>query len=116
MTAQVLKFCLILQCKFLPETTDTSEVDETASCHNKGTNAAPVEIGDIVVVHSDKQPRGFWKVGRVKRTITGRDGKTRGAAVRVTTCQGRPILLHRPIQSLEISLQEKAVATEFTRG
>ena len=31
--------------------------------HNKGTDATPVEIGDIVVVHSDKQPRGFWKLG-----------------------------------------------------
>ena len=49
--------------------------------HNKGTNAAAVEIGDIVVVHSEKQPRGFWKLGRVERTITCRDGKTRGAAV-----------------------------------
>ena len=81
--------------------------------HNKGTNAAPVEIGDIVVVHSDKQPRGFRKLGRVERTITGRDGKTRGAAVRVTNRQGRPTVLHCPIQCLyplEISLQEKAVS------
>ena len=81
--------------------------------HNKGTDATPVEIGDIVVVHSDKQPRGFWKLGRVERTITGRDGKTRGAAVRVTNRQGRPTMLHRPIQCLyplEISLQEKAVS------
>ena len=79
--------------------------------HHKGTNAAPVEIGDIVVVHSDNQPRGFWKLARVERTITGRDGKIRGAAVRVTNRQGRPTMLHRPIQCLyplEISLQEKA--------
>ena len=68
--------------------------------HNKGTNAASVEIGDIVVVHSDKQPRGFWKLGRVEHTITGRDGKTRGAAVRVTNRQGQPTVLHCPIQCL----------------
>ena len=81
--------------------------------HNKGTNAAPVEIGDIVVVHSDKQTRGFRKLGRVERTITGRDGKTREAAVRVTNRQGRPTVLHCLIQCLyplEISLQEKAVS------
>ena len=29
---------------------------------HKGTDAAPVEIGDIVVVHSDKQARGFGKL------------------------------------------------------
>ena len=81
--------------------------------HNKGTNATPVEIGDVVVVHSDKQPRGFWKLVRVECTIMSRDGKIRGAAVRVTNCQGRLTLLHRPTQCLyplEISLQKKAVS------
>ena len=81
-------------------------------CRNKGSNAAPVEIGDIVVVHSDKQPRGFWKRVCVECKIIGRDGKIRGAAVRVTTRQGQQILLHHLIQCLyplEISLLEKAV-------
>ena len=49
--------------------------------HNKETDAAPVEVGDIIVVHHDNQPRGFWKLARVESTITGRDGKIRGAAV-----------------------------------
>ena len=79
--------------------------------HHKGTDATPVEAGDIVVVHSDNQPRGFWKLARVERTITGRDGKIRGAAVRVANGQGRPTILHSPIQclyQLEISFQERA--------
>ena len=49
--------------------------------HNKGTNAAPVEIGDIVVVYTEKHPRAFGKLAQVERTITGQDGKIRGAAV-----------------------------------
>ena len=77
--------------------------------HHKGTDAAPVEVGDVVVVHNDNQPRGFWKLARVKRTITGRDGKTRAAAVRVTNSQGQPTMLHHPIQCLyplEVNSQE----------
>ena len=41
----------------------------------------------------------------------GRDGKITGAAIRVTNHQGRPTVLHCPIQCLyplEISLQGKA--------
>ena len=49
-----------------------------AHCHNKGTDAAPVEVGDIVVVQSDSQPKGLWKLVRVEHMIIGRD---RGAAV-----------------------------------
>lgn len=78
--------------------------------HNKGTDAAPVQVGDVVVVHCDNQPRGFWKLARVEQTITGRDGRTRGAAVRVANSKGRATTLHRPIQSLyplEINSQEK---------
>jgi hypothetical protein len=83
--------------------------------HHKGIDADPVEVGDVVVVHSDNQPRGFWKLARVERTITGRDGKIRGAAVRIANSQGQPTILHRPIQCLyplEINFQEKAESQE----
>ena len=79
--------------------------------HNKGTDAAPVEVGDVVVVQNDGQPRGFWKLARVEDIIMGKDGKIRGAAVRVADKQGRPITLHRPIQCLyplEINYQEES--------
>ena len=83
--------------------------------HHKGIDAAPVEVGDIVVVHSDNQPRGFWKLARVERTITGRDGEIRGVAVRIANSQGQPTTLQRPIQCLyllEINFQEKAKSQE----
>ena len=79
--------------------------------HNKGTDAAPVQVGDVVVIHNENQPRGFWKLARVERTIVGRDGKIRGAEVQVATSHGQPTVLHRPIQCLyplEIKVQEKA--------
>ena len=83
--------------------------------HHKGIDAAPVEVGDVVVVHNDSQPRGFWKLARVERTIKGRDGKIRGAAVRIANNQGQPTTLHRPIQCLyplEINSQEEAESQE----
>ena len=42
-----------------------------------------VSVGDIVVVHSDDKPRGFWKLARVKDLITGYDGQVRGAVLKV---------------------------------
>ena len=64
------------------------------------TDATPVKVGDVVVVHSDNQPRGFWKLARVVQTITGQDGKMRAATVRVANRQGHPTTLPRPIQCL----------------
>ena len=78
--------------------------------HNKGTEVAPVEVGDVVVIHSENQPRGFWKLARVERTITGHDGKIRGAAVRVTNSQGHSTIMQCPIQCLyplEINSKEE---------
>ncbi len=63
-------------------------------------NAPPVSVGDIVVVHSDDQPRGFWKLATVEDTVIGRDGYTRGAVLKVANKGKRPSVLHRPIQRL----------------
>ena len=68
--------------------------------HSQGTEPAPVTVGDIVIVHSDNQPRGFWKLARVEQTTEGRDGQIRGAIVRVAGSQGRATTLHGPIQCL----------------
>ena len=43
----------------------------------------PVKIGDIVVVHEENCPRGFWKVAKVENLLTGRDGLVRGAILRM---------------------------------
>ena len=69
--------------------------------HNKGdTQAIPASIGDIVVVHGEKQPRGFWRLGKVEDLVTGRDGHVRGAKIRVASKGRGPTVLYRPIQRL----------------
>ncbi len=69
--------------------------------HNRGSaDAARVSVGDIVVVHSEDQPRGFWNLGRVKEVVIGRDGEARGAVVRVANKGRRSTLLQRPVQRL----------------
>ena len=76
---------------------------ELRDCHryDKGkSNVVPIAIGDVVVVHSEERPRGFWKLARVEDTIIGRDGQTRGAVVRVHAKGNRTLILQRPIQRL----------------
>ena len=82
-----------------------------AHWYDKGTDAAPVKVGGVVVVHNQNQPSGFWKLARVEPTITGRNGKIRGAEVRVAASHVQPTVLQRPIQCLfplEIKVQELA--------
>ena len=62
-----------------------------------GTNDAVV--GDIVIVHDDKHPRGLWKLGRIEKLLPGADGNVRGAFIRVRS-KGRSSILKRPLQRL----------------
>lgn len=43
------------------------------------SDPSDVAVNDIVIVHPEKQPRGFWKLSLVNELVTGRDGKVRGA-------------------------------------
>ena len=74
-----------------------------------------VNIGDIVVVHSDEKRRGFWNMGRIEDVIIGTDGETRGAVVSVYTGQKRSKLIRRPLQKLfplEINEREAELLDE----
>ena len=66
----------------------------------KSTNPTPIAVGDMVVVHDEEQPRGFWRLARVENLITGADGLVRGATVRVKSKTRRSSTLRRPIQLL----------------
>lgn len=69
-------------------------------CYNTGKpDAKPVSKGDVVLVHDDK-PRGFWRLARVLKTVTGHDGRIRGAVLKVSSPTGRPSTLRRPLQLL----------------
>ena len=66
----------------------------------KRNHSEEISIGDIVVIHNDQKPRGFWNLGRVEETIPGKDGLIRSAIVRVYTGGKRSKLFRRPVQLL----------------
>ena len=60
-----------------------------------------VSVGDLVLVHDEGHPRSHWKLGKVKRILTSKDGQNRGAEVRVQAKKSRRTsLLRRPLQLL----------------
>jgi hypothetical protein len=59
-----------------------------------------VSLGDIVVVHEESRPRGLWRLGKVEGLISGADGQTRGAVVKVLSRNGRSTTIKRPVQRL----------------
>jgi hypothetical protein len=59
-----------------------------------------VAVGEIVVVHNENKPRGYWALGRVEQTLPGGDNQIRSATVRVYTGGKQSKLLRRPVQRL----------------
>ena len=59
-----------------------------------------ITTGDVAVVHDENLPRGFWKLGKVEEVIASRDGRVRGATVRLASRNRQQTLIHRPIQLL----------------
>ena len=53
----------------------------------------------VVYVHEEHQPRVHWKMGKIESVMEGRDGKIRGATVKVIT-RGKPTYLNRPLTRL----------------
>ena len=58
-----------------------------------------MNIGDVVLLHEDNKPRGFWKLAIVRELVIGKDGEARGAVVKT----GSGSLLRRPLQRLDLS-------------
>ena len=50
-----------------------------------------------MIIFEEKQPRHLWKVGRVTRVIPGRDGRIRGAEVKVGK---NKVFIKRPVNRL----------------
>ena len=69
-----------------------------STTHSK--KPADLSVGDVVIVHSERLPRGLWKLGRIQELLKGRDGHCRAAIVKTTASDGQPVLLHLPIQLL----------------
>ena len=83
----------------------TEYLSELRECHQysaaKKTSYHPsVSCGDIVIVHDESIPRGFWKLEQVQEVHSGPDGLPRSALVRVVTRDRQHTLLKRPLQLL----------------
>ena len=73
---------------------------EMHSHYKKSSRTPRVAVGDVVIIHSDDQPRGMWRLGKVEELLTGPDGEHRAAVLRVAG-QGRSAKrLRRPVQRL----------------
>lgn len=87
------------------------ELREAQRQRKKTSDTESIEVGDIVLVHDEGKPRGFWKLARIEDLIIGKDGKTRGAVLRVGSSGERTTTLRRPVQRLyplEIQAQTQA--------
>ena len=59
-----------------------------------------IKVGDVVIVKDEHLPRGHWKLGVVQEVLTGRDGLTIAAVIKVAASDQRYSILRRPIQLL----------------
>ena len=66
----------------------------------KRSECSTIAVGDVVLVHEENRPRGFWKVAKVESLSKGADGLIRGATVRLCSADNRLSLLRRPLQLL----------------
>ena len=77
------------------------ELRESHRTNQGRSEASPIAIGDIVLVHNEHQPRGYWKLARVEETIVGKDGRIRGAVLSFLHAKsGGVTLLRRPLRLL----------------
>lgn len=67
-------------------------------CHRD--DKSQVSIGQVVIVKDEHLPHGLWKLGYVKELLTGKDGQTRAATVRIVSRDRQHTILNRPIQLL----------------
>ena len=68
--------------------------------YKKRSSSGKFSVGDIVIVHNDKKPRGFWNLGKVEKTLPGRDGLVRSAVIHVYTNDKQTKLFLRLVQLL----------------
>ena len=72
-----------------------------------------INVGDVVCVKEDKQPRQKWSIARVQSLVKGRDGKVRAAAIKVHDKRGNIIQMYRPLQKLfPIELESRETSKE----
>ena len=67
----------------------------------KNTGTSVPNVGDVVIVFDDKQPRQLWKLGRIVELVKSRDDEIRGAKVKLSKTKniiGRPVNRLYPVE------------------
>ena len=64
------------------------------------TRVSAISVGNVVVVHEESLPRGFWKLGLVEELFSGWVGVARAGLVRLASRDGKRSFLRQPIQRL----------------
>jgi len=67
---------------------------------NSGSPESSIAVNDLVMLHGEGRPRGFWKLAKVENLMIGSDGRIRGATVRVSSKDGTTTTLQRPLSLL----------------
>lgn len=80
---------------------------ELRETHRYRRKSSVAEVGDIVLIHDDSKPRGFWKLARVTDMITGRDGQKRGAILKVASSGDHETTPLQRLYPLETTQGEK---------
>ena len=84
---------------------------------NSGSSESSIAVNDLVMLHDESQPRGFWKLAKIENLIIGSDGRIRGATVRVSSKDGTTTTLQRPLSllyPLEINTPDKSSTEDAT--
>ena len=87
------------------------ELRETHRHATNTTSRTQVAVGDLVMVHNENQQRRFWKLAKVQSLIIRRDGKIRGATLRVSSRSGKSTVLQHPttlLYPLEVNSHDMA--------
>ena len=100
-----------------------AELRESHRNYSQRCSGVPtISVGDVVVVHDDHLPRGFWKLGLVEELFKGQNGIPRVALVRLAPKDGKQSLLRRPIQRLyplevhQVTEEKVLIGNEDTAG
>ena len=77
-----------------------TQLREQHSRVKKSNSLRVAQVGDIVSIHDHKVPRQMWRMGKIERLLTGRDGHVRSALVRVKAGNSVTSQWKRPLQRL----------------
>ena len=86
---------------------------ESSQVNSKRQKTEALTVGDIVIIKNDKTNRSFWRLGRIEQLITGGDGMTRAAMVKVCNEDGKSSKLRRSIEHL-VPLEVNANVRDIT--